>query len=94
MVLAEYLNQVYNLEKSCYEQQQLLAKMNDGLWQANHPNLKDRLRVDNTKTTAGDILGEIVSFVVFVLVWNTVGSLILSIFVDSGSKKAKSAQLL
>lgn len=89
MVLAEYLNKVYNLEKSCYEQQQLLAKMNDGLWQANHPNLKDRLRVDNTRITAGDILGEIVSFVVFALVWNTVGSLILSIFVDFGSKKSQ-----
>ena len=40
MNLNAYMQRVYGLEKSCYEQQLLLSKMSAGLQQAKNPRLK------------------------------------------------------
>lgn len=80
MSLSEYLQQVYRLEKSCYAQQRLLAKLNDGLQQANHPKFISHKKDDEAKVRSGDIVGYIGTFFIFLLVWNIVGAVILAIF--------------
>lgn len=80
MDLREYMRRVYELERSCYEQRRLLARMSRGLQEARNPNLKDRVSEVSAKPTGGDIGVYIVSFIVFMIVWNFIMSIILSLF--------------
>lgn len=95
MNLNAYMQRVYNLEKSCYEQQQLLSKMSAGLKQAQNPKRKAYTEDKDAKLTAGDIVAYIGTFLVFMLIWGIVCTVVIALlFGDFSSKKAEVAAVV
>ena len=56
MDLLEYIKRVYNLEKTYYEQDLTINRLNDLLYKTNHPHLKEGAKVESVAANIGSSL--------------------------------------
>ena len=82
MDLREYMRRVYELERSCYEQRRLLARMSRGLQEARNPHLKGHAADEDAQIGVSGVIGYIGAFIIHMLLWGWLGAALLSIFFE------------